>query len=206
MRMGTHYRWLRLVIQQALAAMERAPVPRGQLPVWFVLEEFPSLGHMRSIETAAGLMAGFGVKLWSVLQDLTQLKTHYPKSWETFLGNAGRHPGLRQRGSDHDRASLEDARLDPGGRAAGYTRLGRGHGAGDTAGRREHLRGVRLLDANEITRHFSRKSGRQLILVPGRPPIYMQRLERHAMLNGIPSRAGRGRPPFGGRRAVERAS
>ena len=89
MRMGTHYRWLRLVIQQALAAMERAPVPRGQLPVWFVLEEFPALGHMRSIETAAGLMAGFGVKLWSVLQDLTQLKTHYPKSWETFLGNAG---------------------------------------------------------------------------------------------------------------------
>ena len=72
MRMGTHYRWLRLIIQQALAAMERAPVARGQLPVWFVLEEFPSLGHMRSIETAAGLMAGFGVKLWSVLQDLTQ--------------------------------------------------------------------------------------------------------------------------------------
>ncbi|RZI38924.1 hypothetical protein EGT07_31655, partial [Herbaspirillum sp. HC18] len=25
MRMGTHYRWLRLVIQQALAAMERSP-------------------------------------------------------------------------------------------------------------------------------------------------------------------------------------
>jgi type IV secretion system protein VirD4 len=89
MRMGTHYRWLRLVIQQALAAMERSPVPRGQPPVWFILEEFPSLGHMRSIETAAGLMAGFGVKLWSVLQDLTQLQTHYPKSWETFLGNAG---------------------------------------------------------------------------------------------------------------------
>ena len=39
--------------------MERAPVPRGALPVWFVLEEFPALGHMRSIETAAGLMAGF---------------------------------------------------------------------------------------------------------------------------------------------------
>src|SRR5690606_18219425 len=68
MRMGTHYRWLRLVIQQALSAMERAPVPRGPLPVLFVLEEVPALGHMRSIETAAGLMAGFGVKLWSVLQ------------------------------------------------------------------------------------------------------------------------------------------
>ena len=89
MRMGTHYRWLRLMVQLALGAMERAPVEYGRLPVLFVLEEFPALGHMRSIETAAGLMAGFGVKLWPVLQDLSQLKTHYQKSWETFLGNAG---------------------------------------------------------------------------------------------------------------------
>ena len=46
-------------------------------------------------------------------------------------------------------------------------------------GRREHLRNVRLLDANEITRLFSRESGRQIVLVPGRPPIYMQRLSYH---------------------------
>ena len=51
---------------------------------------------------------------------------------------------------------------------------GGGMAHGDT-GLRENLRGVRLLDANEITRLFSRESGRQLILVPGRPPIYMQR-------------------------------
>ena len=70
MRMGTHYRWLRLVIQQALAAMERTPAPRDALPVWFILEEFPVLRHMQAIESAAGLMAGFGVKLWAVLQDL----------------------------------------------------------------------------------------------------------------------------------------
>ena len=44
---------------------------------------------MRLIEASAGLMAGYGVKLWTVLQDLSQLKAHYPKSWETFLGNAG---------------------------------------------------------------------------------------------------------------------
>ena len=45
-------------------------------------------------------------------------------------------------------------------------------------GLREQLRSARLLDANEITRWFSRETGRQLVLVPGRPPIYMQRLER----------------------------
>jgi type IV secretion system protein VirD4 len=179
MRMGTHYRWLRLVIQQALAAMERSPVPRGQLPVWFILEEFPALGHMRSIETAAGLMAGFGVRLWSVLQDLTQLKTHYPKSWETFLGNAG----VIQAFGNADLTTTEHL-----SKMLGSTqvierqdiRVSGGAMASGDLGRREHLRSVRLLDANEITRHFSRESGRQLVLVPGRPPIYMQRLDRHA--------------------------
>lgn len=175
MRMGTHYRWLRLVIQQALAAMERAPVARGSLPVWFILEEFPSLGHMRSIETAAGLMAGFGVKLWSVLQDLTQLQTHYPKSWETFLGNAG----ILQAFGNADVTTTEHL-----SKMLGSTQVverqdvhvssqAMSHG---NTGRREHIRSVRLLDANEITRWFSRESGRQLVLMPGRPPIYMDRL------------------------------
>jgi type IV secretion system protein VirD4 len=48
------------------------------------------------------------------------------------------------------------------------------------SGRREHIRNVRLLDPNEITQHFSRESGRQLVLVPGRPPVYLQRLQLQA--------------------------
>lgn len=174
MRMGTHYRWLRLVVQQALAAMERAPVPRGSLPVWFVLEEFPALGHMRSIETAAGLMAGFGVKLWSVLQDLTQLQTHYAKSWETFLGNAG----VVQAFGNADNTTTEHLAKMLGSTQVVERQAVRVNGnamAHGDVGLRENLRNVRLLDAYEITRFFSRESGRQLVLVPGRPPIYMQR-------------------------------
>lgn len=179
MRMGTHYRWLRLVIQQALAAMERAPVARGGLPVWFILEEFPSLGHMRSIETAAGLMAGFGVKLWSVLQDLTQLQTHYPKSWETFLGNAGAIQafGNADVTTTEHLAKLLGSTQVIERQATRLSAQAMGHG---DPGVREHLRSVRLLDPNEITRHFSRESNRQLVLVPGRPPIYMERLSRDA--------------------------
>ena len=29
------------------------------------------------------------MKLWAVLQDITQLERYYHASWETFLGNAG---------------------------------------------------------------------------------------------------------------------
>lgn len=179
MRMGTHYRWLRLMVQQALCAVERNPVPRGGLPVWFMLEEFPALEHMRSIETAAGLMAGFGVKLWIVMQDLTQLQTHYPKSWETFLGNAG----FIQAFGNADVTTTEHL-----SKLLGMTQAmdrhdirvsGSALSHGDT-GRRENPRSVRLLDPYEITMHFSRETNRQLILVPGRPPIYMNRLPRDA--------------------------
>ncbi len=174
MRMATHYRWLRLVVQQALAAMERAPAPR-EMPVWFILEEFPALGHMRSIEAAAGLIAGSGVKLWSVLQDLTQLKTHYPHSWETFLGNAG----IVQAFGNSDITTTEHL-----SKMLGMTqvmerqeiRVSGGAMAHGDMGRRENLRSVRLLEANEITKWFARETGLQLVLIPGRPPIYMQRL------------------------------
>jgi type IV secretion system protein VirD4 len=90
-RLATHARWLRLVIALALARMEaigrRAPACGHD--VLFILEEMATLGHMREIDQAAGLMAGYGVKLISVLQDLTQLQRNYRESWETFLGNAG---------------------------------------------------------------------------------------------------------------------
>lgn len=175
MRMGTHFRWLRLVIQQALAAMESVDNPALEHPVLFLLEEFSALGYLRPIETAAGFMAGFGVKLWSVLQDITQLKTHYPKSWETFLGNAG----ILQAFGNVDLTTTEYLSKRMGHTIVVETQdvhvSGQAMAHGDL-GRREHVRHTALMEAAEITQFFSRETYRQLILVPGRPPIYMNRL------------------------------
>lgn len=89
-RLATHGRWLRLIINLALEAMEQTgPPPEGAPPVLFCLDEFAALGHMENIERAAGQVAGFGVKLWPIVQDLTQLQRDYKASWETFMGNAG---------------------------------------------------------------------------------------------------------------------
>lgn len=176
-KISTHFRWLRLMINQAITAMENNPVPFGKLPVWFVLEEFAALGHMRSIETAAGYMAGYGVKLWAVLQDLTQLKTHYPQSWETFLGNAG----IIQTFGTVDATTNEYL-----SKLLGQTTISevqrtrvsaRSMAEGDT-GSRENLRTLPLLDAAEIAFHFARETNRQLILSPGRPPIYINRISQ----------------------------
>ena len=89
-RMGTHGRWLRLMIGLLLEwAYRDSSPPACGAPILFLLEEFHSLGYMSVIEKAAGYAAGFGIKLWAVLQDIQQLKSLYPKSWQTFLANAG---------------------------------------------------------------------------------------------------------------------
>lgn len=88
--MATHARWMRLLVNCMMIAVEKTGPPRpGTPPVLAILDEFPVLGHMKLVETAVGYMAGFGLKVWSIIQDLSQLKRHYPESWETFLGNAG---------------------------------------------------------------------------------------------------------------------
>jgi type IV secretion system protein VirD4 len=89
-RMESHFRWLRLIVQMACTVLEKkGTYPRDRPPILFMMEEFATLGHMEIMERAAAYFPGFGVKLWAILQDTTQLRRYYQNSWETFLGNAG---------------------------------------------------------------------------------------------------------------------
>lgn len=89
-RIQTHYRWMRLIVQMTCTVLERlGTYPRDRAPIVMMMEEFATLGHMEILERAAAYFPGFGVKLWAILQDITQLQRYYNQSWETFLGNAG---------------------------------------------------------------------------------------------------------------------
>jgi type IV secretion system protein VirD4 len=57
--------------------------------VLFILDEIPALGRLSMVKQAYGLMAGFGIQLWGIVQDLSPLKKIYGESWETFVGNSG---------------------------------------------------------------------------------------------------------------------
>jgi type IV secretion system protein VirD4 len=54
-----------------------------------LLDEMSALGRLSMVEQAYGLMAGFGMQLWGIVQDLSQLERIYDKGWETFIGNSG---------------------------------------------------------------------------------------------------------------------
>ena len=87
-RLVTQSTWLRLVITCCLQKLIRDAVP-GDVPVMLMLDEFATLGHLPMIENTMALMRGYGVKLWSVFQDLAQLKAIYGERWESFISNAG---------------------------------------------------------------------------------------------------------------------
>lgn len=173
-RMATHFRWLRMLADLAIIALARGK-SAPQLPVLFILEEFPQLGHMRTLEAAAGLVAGYGVKLWTVLQDLSQLKGQYKDTWETFIGNAGIVQAfgnsdattldyLSKRLGDHSYLDVQSVHASSSSMAMGDT------------GRRENLRTVPLMAPFEIALHFSRDTNKQLILMPEHRPLALDRV------------------------------
>ncbi|MCA9467528.1 MAG: type IV secretory system conjugative DNA transfer family protein [Nitrospirota bacterium] len=83
-------RFVRLFILLAFYAMENPKGGRANRSrkTLFILDEFYSLGHMPILEKAAGYVAGIGVKLWPILQNIGQLQDLYGKNWETFMENA----------------------------------------------------------------------------------------------------------------------
>lgn len=88
-RMAAYARWLRLLVAQAIAELARTPRQPGTPPVLLLLDEFAALGRLEPALQAAGLMAGLGLQLWPILQDLTQLRAAYGDNAGTFLANAG---------------------------------------------------------------------------------------------------------------------
>lgn len=166
------FRWLRLVVRQALKVLEaRGTWPRDVPHILFMMEEFPVLKRMAVMESAAAYMPGFGVRLWAVLQDLTQLTHYYRDTWETFLGNAG----VRQFFANSDKKTL-DYISD----CCGSLSFVRGSiGAIDPQnekGARDYIAKERLAYGHEIAKIFSRDTGLQCLLLAGESPMAISRL------------------------------
>ena len=110
-RLSAYSRWLRLLVSQSLIDMARTP-DKPAVPVLYLLDEFAALGNLAPVERAMGLMAGYGVQLWPILQDIHQLRATYGQRAGTFLSNAA---VLQVFGvNDHDSARLVSDLLGQG--------------------------------------------------------------------------------------------
>ena len=82
-------RLFRLWITMAMASMTRTiGKPKDGGPVLFILDEMAQLGTMDMMRKAVSLLAGYGMSVWMIWQDLSQLKSLYKDDWPSFIANA----------------------------------------------------------------------------------------------------------------------
>ena len=171
--MLSHANWLRTIIDLAMYQFED-DITETKIPLLMVLDEFPVLGYMRTIEAAAGQIAGFGVKLWTIVQDITQLQRLYRDTWETFVANSGIVTAFANTdGSTLKYLSEALGRLTmdvvkDSGASAAQMRAG-------AALTQKQSRDDPLLAPHEIAIHFGRDTRRLLVLPAGLPPLGLQR-------------------------------
>ncbi len=175
-RMGSCNRWLRLFVNLALEAMEREDT-KPNVPVLLCLDEFATLGRMEQVEVAAGQIAGFGCKMWTIIQDLGQLESLYKDRWQTFIGNAG----VLQFFGNNDVKTLDYISKRLGQTAILVETLGEATAEDRQRGKSgvsQALQVHDLLSPEEASRYFGRDSPfyRQLIIIPGRDPLVLGRI------------------------------
>jgi type IV secretion system protein VirD4 len=114
--------WLRLVTMSALRALFATEGRRNVDKIVFMLSEFAALGKLKAAEAARSQGRKFGIRLWSVLQDIHQLNSedmYGPRGADSFAGQCravfafapGDFPSaewMSQRSGEHD-APMESA-------------------------------------------------------------------------------------------------
>lgn len=157
--LSEHQRFLRLFVNLTVRAVSQGG--RARVPVLLLLDEFYSLGPLDSLAKASGLLAGYGLKLWPILQNLTQLQELYPRNWQTFFANAG---AVQIFGvNDRETAAHVSAQL---GKAA---RL-------ETVDDRTMRVVSNLVEDDELGKQVGRETGLQIVLRSGAAPLLLSKM------------------------------
>ncbi len=86
-RLKTYSRLARVWIGTLLQSlMHDTKIPRHR--ALFMIDEMAQLGYMEPLLQAVSLSRGYGLDLWMLFQDISQIKATYTDSWSTFFANA----------------------------------------------------------------------------------------------------------------------
>lgn len=177
-RLTSCARWLRMFIYQMLDSVERTPSQAKAPPALMILDEFASLGRMRALEDAVAQVAGFGLKLWVIVQDWGQGLALYKERWESFTANAG----IFQVFGVNDVTTTEYVARKLGKvpvEIASTAEVDANKSAAGVSGRQVSVQMFDLLSPEEISRYFARSDHRkrQLVIWSGYQPMILQRVE-----------------------------
>jgi len=123
------------------------------------------------VERAMGLMAGYGLQLWPILQDMSQLKDLYGARANTFVANAG----VLQTFGVNDFETAKWLSQSMGKETIGYQT--ESHRPGDIATNTQHVAARDLMTPDEI---MQIDPSVQLLRVQGKPVIIARKLRYFA--------------------------
>ena len=172
-RLDAYSRWLRLLVAQALQGIARdaeaaqGAAERLSAPTLFLLDEFAALGRLEAVERAMGLMAGYGLQLWPILQDMSQLKDLYAARANTFVANAG----VLQTFGVNDFETSKWLSQMIGRETAGYQ--SQSHKPGDVPSVTSNVTARDLMTPDEI---MQIPADMQLLRIQGQPTIAARKL------------------------------
>lgn len=89
-KLASHGKLLRLWLDTLLSTLAKRTCAPGR-PTLFLVDEAAQLGEMKQLVSAITLMRGYGVRVWSFWQDLSQILNTYPTQWEAILNNCSFH-------------------------------------------------------------------------------------------------------------------
>lgn len=177
-RLPRYNRLLRLVIGCAFIRISSIPGrPRHRTLV--LLDEFTQLKRLGPVEEAFRLHRGYGVWFWLFVQDLAAFEEVYPRTWRSFLANAG----VLQAFGTNDSYTAEELSKRAGettifveseNRSRGVTE-GRMDNVQEGAGQTTSEKGRRLIFAHEITT-MDPAEEMQLLFVQGDDPHLAKRI------------------------------
>ena len=176
--LARYVRVIRLWITMAMAAMTRSKEkPADGCPVLYMLDEMAQLGTMEMMRQAVSLLAGYGMSIWMIWQDLSQLKALYEHDWPSFIANAKIQQffGI----NDHETAKYISEML--GAATIEITTFSQGASTGAMGivktgmnqSRNTAEMGRNLLNPDEV-RRLNREA--MLMFVQGIPPILAERI------------------------------
>ena len=176
-RLPRYNRLLRLVVGSAFTRISSIP-GRPTHRTLVLLDEFTQLKRLGPVEEAFRLHRGYGVWFWLFVQDLAAFEEVYPKTWRSFLANAG----VLQAFGTNDWYTAEEL-----SKRAGETTVfvesenrsrGISHGKTDNvqegSGQSTSEKGRRLIFAHEILT-MDPDDEMQLLFVQGSDPILARR-------------------------------
>jgi type IV secretion system protein VirD4 len=130
----------------------------------FMLDELATLGRLDQVENAIGLARGYGIQMWSIFQDVGQIKGTYGAKWSSFVGNAG----LRMFFGTQD---YETGQLVSDMIGDETVQIHQIDGTGVVVDRRQH--GRRLVMPDEVMRM---RQDSMVAFIPGERPVMVRRV------------------------------